>query len=166
MVPTRTAYFGADPAVMEHMGKGAENGSRRLTLGQRKARSAVSNGVDLLPGIVDARCTLARRFRDIVSAIVVDQGGEDRCSESRKQLIRRFAAAAVLAEQMESKLVNGEEINISEHAQLCSSLVRICQRIGINRRLKNITPALPDYLEDTAAKVAGESNESIAEAVP
>jgi hypothetical protein len=27
-----------------------------------------------------------------------------RCSESRTQLIRRFAAAAVLAEQMESKL--------------------------------------------------------------
>jgi hypothetical protein len=59
------------------------------------ARSRVSNGRDLLPGI-DGRSTVARRYRDIASAILVDQGGEELCSESRKQLVRRFAAAAVL----------------------------------------------------------------------
>jgi hypothetical protein len=93
------------------------------------------------------RSAMARRFKDIISAILVDQGGVDRCSESRKQLIRRFAAAAVIAEQMEAKLAKGEQINISEHAQLASTLVRIAQRIGINRRAKDITPALPDYLD-------------------
>ena len=51
---------------------------------------------------VDGRSGIARRFRDIASAILVDQGGEAQCSESRKQLVRRFAAAAVLAEQMEA----------------------------------------------------------------
>jgi hypothetical protein len=38
------------------------------------------------------------------------------CSESRKQLIRRFAAAAVIAEQMEAKLARGEDISITDHA--------------------------------------------------
>ena len=74
-------------------------------------------------------------------------GGVDRCSESRVQLIRRFAAAACLAEQLEAKLANGAEINIAEHALLTSSMVRVAQRIGINRLPKNITPDLRDYLE-------------------
>jgi len=113
---------------------------------RKHGRASVSNGHDILPN-VDGRSLIARRYRDITSAIFVDQGGEDRCSESRKQLIRRFAAAAVIAEQMESKLANGEQISVTEHAQLASTLVRIAQRIGINRRAKDITPALPDYLD-------------------
>ena len=54
---------------------------------------------------------------------------------------------------MESRLANGEQINIAEHAQLASTLVRIAQRIGINRRYKDITPALPDYLDAAETEV-------------
>jgi len=71
---------------------------------QRKAqaRSRVSNGHELLPN-VDGRSLVARRYRDIMSAIASDQGGVDRLSEARLQLIRRFAAAACLAEQLEAR---------------------------------------------------------------
>jgi hypothetical protein len=119
----------------------------RPHVGQRSAaqRSRITNGRDLLPDI-DGRGAIARRFRDIVSAILVDQGGVDQCSESRKQLVRRFAAAAVIAEQMEAKLARGEQINIAEHATLSSTLIRLAQRIGIDRRTKNITLTLADYL--------------------
>jgi hypothetical protein len=123
----------------------------RRSAGKRYARSRVSNGNDVLPN-TDGRSFVVRRYRDITSAIFIDQGGEDRCSESRKQLIRRFAAAAVIAEQMEARLANGGTINITEHAQLASTLVRIAQRIGINRRAKDITPALPDYLDAAEAE--------------
>ena len=119
------------------------------------ARSRVSNGRDVLPSI-DGRSLIAGRYRDIVTAIVGDQGGADHCSESRTQLIRRFAAAAVLAEQMESKMANGEEINIQDHALLCSTLVRVAQRIGIDRRARTIVPDLKDYLEGRAMEVAAE----------
>jgi hypothetical protein len=64
-----------------------------------EGRSRITNGKDLLPG-VDGRSLVARRYRDISSAILTDQGGADACSESRLQLIRRFAAAAVIAEQL------------------------------------------------------------------
>jgi hypothetical protein len=108
-------------------------------------KSRITNGRDLLPNI-DGRSVIARRYRDIVSAILVDQGGADQCSESRVQLIRRFAAAAVLAEQMESRLANGEQIDINEHATLSSTLVRLASRIGIDRRAKDIGPTLSDIL--------------------
>jgi hypothetical protein len=110
------------------------------------ARSAVSNGSNLLPG-VDGRSALARRYRDVLGALTSDQGGGDRLSEARTQLCRRFAAAAVLAEAMEARLVNGEAIDLQEHALLSSTLVRLAQRIGIDRRARNLVPDLADYLE-------------------
>jgi hypothetical protein len=120
------------------------------------ARSRLSNGTLLLPN-VDGRSPIARRYRDIATAIAADQAGAS-CSEARKQLIRRFAAAAVLAEQLEARLANGEQINISEHALLVSSMVRISRQIGVNRIAKDITPApdLRTYLLRGAQREAAE----------
>jgi hypothetical protein len=129
--------------------------SRPVQRQKLQGRSRISNGHDLLPD-VDGRSVMARRYRDITSAILVDQGGEAECSESRMQLIRRFAAAAVLAEQLEARLVNGEQIDMQEHATLSSTLVRLAQRIGINRVAKDVTPSLADYLRTVKdAAVAG-----------
>ncbi len=70
-------------------------------------RSRISNGQEILPG-VDQRLAIARRYRDLVAQIAIDQGGADRCSEVRMQLIRRFASGAVLAEELEARLARGE----------------------------------------------------------
>jgi hypothetical protein len=110
------------------------------------ARSRVSNGNKLLAG-VDGRTLVARRFRDLVSQITSDQGGAGQLAEARLQLIRRFSAAAVIAESMEARLANGEEICIQEHALLCSTLVRLAARIGIDRTAREIVPSLAQYLE-------------------
>jgi hypothetical protein len=90
---------------------------------------------------------VGRRFRDVCGAIVSDAGGVDACSETKLQLIRRFAAIAVLAEQMEAGLARGERINVQEHALLCSTLTRLVSRLGINRVARDITPSLPEYLQ-------------------
>jgi hypothetical protein len=126
-------------------------------------RSRVSNGHDLLPDI-DGRSVIARRYRDIAGAILVDQGGIDQCSESRKQLVRRFAAAAVLAEQLEARLVNGEKIDIAEHATLSSTLVRLAQRIGIDRIPRDVTP--PTVEAYLAAKAAAVARDTASEETP
>ena len=109
------------------------------------ARSRVSNGRDILPG-TDGRSVIARRYHDIASALLADQNGPGACSEARLQLIRRFAAAAVMAEQMEAELANGQQIDIAEHAQLVSSMVRITRQLGINRVAKDVTPTIDAYL--------------------
>jgi hypothetical protein len=109
------------------------------------SRSRVSNGSAILPG-VNANHILARRFRDIIGQVIADSAGIDQCSEIRLQLIRRFAAAAVLAENLEAKMVNGAEISLSDHATLSSTLCRIASRLGIDRVSKSIVPTLSDYL--------------------
>jgi hypothetical protein len=112
--------------------------SRQADLKRSYFKSRVSTGRDILPDC-DGRSTVARRYRDIASQILADQGGEAVCSETRQQLIRRFSAAAVIAEQMESALANGEAINVTEHCQLSSTMVRIAHRIGVDRIPRDIT---------------------------
>jgi hypothetical protein len=108
-------------------------------------RSKLTGAKDLLPG-VDGRSVPYRRFREIVSAAAVDQGGIDQLSATRAQLVRRFAAASVLAEQLEVKIARGEEIDITTHATLSSTLVRLASRIGIDRVPKDVSPSLSDIL--------------------
>jgi len=119
-----------------------------------RQRSRLTNNAGLLGGEADGRTAVARRFRDLVSQIVSDQGGADRLAEARLQLIRRFSAAAVIAETMEARLANGEEININEHATLCSVLVRLSTRIGINRTAREVVPTLAEYLKSRTIEAA------------
>jgi len=121
--------------------------SRPIQNRKPHGRSRLTNKKDLLPG-VDGRTVVYRRFRDIASQVALDQGGLDQLSEARLQLVRRFAAAAVLAEQLEAALPNDEEINIAEHGLLCSTLVRIAQRIGINRVPRDVSLTLADILRE------------------
>ena len=138
--------------------KGTPDGSRRLVPRKASARSRVSNGAEILPD-VDGRSAVARRSRDITAQIVADMGGASQCAEARLQLIRRFAAAAVLAEQMEARLANGHSINIADHALLSSTLVRLAQRIGIDRRSRNTTPSLSEYLELQSKRIDAEASQ-------
>src|SRR6185503_20678772 len=104
-----------------------------------RARSAVTNHKDLLPGL-DGRSATARRFRDLVNAFVADMGGLDRCSEIKLGLLRRFAAATVQAELLEARMVNGEQIDIGQLGMLAANSVRIASRLGLERRARNVTP--------------------------
>src|SRR5262249_60280030 len=103
------------------------------TVADRKAvaRSRVTNGADMLPN-TDGRSAVVRRFRDITSAILNDQ--PEHCSEARLQLVRRFAAAACLAELREARLANGEQIHLAEHAVLSPTPWPPAPRIGTNLR--------------------------------
>jgi hypothetical protein len=120
---------------------------RRVTrIDQLSARqkSKITNGNALLD--CDGRSAAAKRYRDIAQAIVQDQqGAGDRCAEARLQLIRRFAGCSILAEALEAKLADGENINIAEYTALASALVRISARIGINRAPEAL-PTMDEFL--------------------
>ena len=118
--------------------------SQPLAATKSQARSRVTNHKDLLPD-VDGRTTIARRYRDIMAAVIVDQGGLDHLSEARLQF-RRFTACACLAENMEARLARGEALDLGEYSTLTSTMVRVAQRIGINRMARPVE-SLASYLE-------------------
>jgi hypothetical protein len=95
----------------------------------------------------DGRLRVVRRLKDIASQIVnSDQGGADRCSEVKLQLIRRFSTCCVLAETEEAKLARGEELDVERFAVITSVLCRLSNRIGLTRVPKQIE-GLGSYLE-------------------
>jgi hypothetical protein len=110
-----------------------------------RTRSAVTNHKDLLPGL-DGRSATARRFRDLVNAFVADMGGLDRCSEIKLGLLRRLAAIVVQAELMEARMVNGEAIDVGTLCTLASTTVRLSQRLGLERKVRDVTPSLGDVI--------------------
>jgi hypothetical protein len=105
-------------------------------------RSRLTNHRDLTPGL-DGRSPEARRFRDLVRAFVRDMGGVERCSEVKLGLARRLAAASVLVETMETKVVTGEPIDVSEFCNLASTTVRLSSRLGVERVPRDVTPPSP-----------------------
>jgi hypothetical protein len=96
---------------------------------------------------------IAKRYREIMSAIVVDQGGPNLCSATMLELIRPFSATAVLAEQLEVRLAAGEKFNSAEHCLLSSTLCRLAARIGIRRVPRSVET--PSLRERSARKSAG-----------
>ena len=116
-----------------------------------QGHNLMNDGRDTLLDI-EGRVVITRRYRDIFLAVVDDQGGANHLSQARLQLIRRFAASAVLAEEMEVRLLRGEIINVSEHVLLCGTLARMAQIIGIDRRMRDRAPTLSDYLQSPQAE--------------
>ena len=102
-------------------------------------RSKVTNDSTLLAG-VDGRSAIARRYRDVVDAIISDLGGDDVISEGQRQLARRAAALSVQCEQIEAIMANGGPIDANDYVRLVNALNRTFGSIGLRRRMKDVTP--------------------------
>lgn len=106
----------------------------------------MSNGKELfLVAGIDGRSREARRYRDILAALVAHLGGDDHVTEVRRHLAKRAAALTVWCEIEEAKLALGEEIDIGAFTTAVNSLRRLLQDIGFDRVAKDVT-SLSDYL--------------------
>ena len=85
-------------------------------------------------------------------------GGLDHCSEVRLGLVRRLAATTVQAEMLEARMVNGEAIDIATLCTLASTTVRLSQRLGLERRARNVTPSVGQYLAARTAPAIGDAH--------
>ena len=53
-------------------------------------------------------------------------------------------------EQAEAEAAAGQPLNIGEYATATNTLRRLLQDIGLERRMRDITPNISDYLEAKA----------------
>ena len=82
----------------------------------------------------DRRGPVARRFRDLVSLITADLGSPGELTENQRQIIRRIASLSVWCESMEARMADGEEIDIDKFQRTASSLRRLCESVGLERK--------------------------------
>jgi hypothetical protein len=107
-------------------------------------RSRVTNGKTALLGGAMRKRT-ARRFRDILAAIVADLGGFNTLTEGKRQLARRAALMSVTCEELETRaMAQGEDIDLDQYGQLSDRIGRCFQRLGLKRVSRNITPSIAE----------------------
>ena len=95
---------------------------------------------------LDGRTKAAQVFDRLVAAIEYDLGGRDQLSTIERALVEGFAGSCVVLGHLNAKLALGEDIEVSEHAQAVSAMVRVAGRLGLQRRAKDIGPTLGDLI--------------------
>jgi hypothetical protein len=100
---------------------------------------------------LDGRTRARRRFDAIARGIAADLGGEDVLSTVQQHLVEAFAGAACHVHDLNARLLRGDAVDILQHSQAVSMMVRIASRIGVDRRSIDVTPSLADIIRETAA---------------
>jgi hypothetical protein len=114
--------------------------SRTASLAKPTARSRVTNGSELLPG-VDGRTLWVRRFRDVLALHLSDLGGESSTSEAEKALARRAACLIVELEQMEVRFAEAGSADgnlLERYQRAANTLRRLLESLGLGRRAKPV----------------------------
>src|ERR1700734_89233 len=112
-----------------NLSKGFKPKRRTSGLYLPKARSRITNGVGLLPGI-DQRSVWCRRFRDIIALHLQDLGGIDRASVAEQSLVRRAACITLECERLEALFAEAggaSDFKIEVYSRLSNNLRRLLE---------------------------------------
>ncbi len=116
------------------------------------SRSRISNGSAVLPG-VDGRSTWVRRLRDLITLHLADLGGDDAVSEAERSIIRRVATLTVELERLEAVFAVAGEASPDQldlYQRTAGNLRRLLEAVGLQRRARNVTPSVAEYIAGLA----------------
>jgi hypothetical protein len=102
-------------------------------------------------GHLDGRTAAARRARELIEAIELDLGGGDRLSEGSRQLVQRAAVLGTFIESCEAQWLGGAAVDLADYLAAINSQRRVLATIGLERRSRNVTPSVAEYVAHTAA---------------
>jgi hypothetical protein len=103
--------------------------------------------------IGDKRTTWAKRFVTLFDQHVADLGGIEP-SAAQASLCRRAATLEIGLEHLEQRMAGGDDdpALLDQYARSAGTLKRLLEALGIERRARDVTPSLDEYLEMKAAK--------------
>ena len=125
------------------------NGCTQIDILKPQARSRVGTGKTLFLERVDSRSIAARRFKEVFRQIIADIGGDP--TEAQTQIARRATALAIWCESVEAQLVGGAQLDIGQFTTAANSLRRLLSDLGLERKARNVTPSLNEYLASKRA---------------
>lgn len=113
-----------------------------------EGRSRVGNGKAVLAS-VDGRSAEMRRYKEVYAQLVDDLGGDP--SEAQDIIARRATTLAVWCESAETAMANGEPLDIAAFTTAANSLRRLLSDLGLERKLRDVTPGVDRYLRQRVA---------------
>jgi hypothetical protein len=124
----------------------------KLLRERKRRRKRAQKAYLLTPDSLDKRSRAYQTYTHITTGIQGDLGGRDRLSTVELSLIDAYAGACIHLYDLNAKLLLGESIDLGDHAAAISAMVRVASRIGVQRRLHDVTPDLSEYLEAKAVE--------------
>jgi hypothetical protein len=113
---------------------------------------------------LDRRYKASRKFEAVAAGIASDLGGADMLSTVERNLIEAFAGISVHVADLNARMLLGQKIDLAEHSQVVSTMVRVASRIGVRRIPRDVTPTINDIARDIAIeREATDQAEDVAE---
>jgi hypothetical protein len=105
----------------------------------------------------DRRTNAAKYFDKLTADIEGDLGGN--LTTIERALVEAFAGSTVLLDNLNTRLLLGQQIDVYQHSLTASSLVRVGTRLGLRGRLRDITSSTPSEFVDAHYRNDADANE-------
>jgi hypothetical protein len=91
---------------------------------------------------------------DVYDAHVADLGGQDAISQAEASILRRAATITTELERVESRFAAGEgtPTDVDLYQRATNTLRRTLEAVGLQRRQRDVTPSLAEYLARRATE--------------
>jgi len=89
---------------------------------------------------LDKRTNAYKIFDRLVASIEQDLGGRDQLSNIKLSLIEAFAGAYIVVNNLNTRLLLGQQIDLGQHARAVSAMVRVASRLSIERVARDVSP--------------------------
>jgi len=118
-----------------------------------RQRSKITNGTALVPG-VSGRSAWTRRCKDIIALHLSDLGD---ASAAEKSLVRRASVLTTELEMLEARFAAAgmaNQTDLDTYIRGSGCLRRLLESVGLQRRSKDVTPTLAEYLKSKTIEAA------------
>jgi len=97
-------------------------------------------------GDLDGRTLAAKAAKALVADLENDLGGTDRLSAGERALVVRAAVSTAMIEHIEATWLSGGELDVAAYTALVNVQRRLLTTVGLQRRPRDVTPDLADYV--------------------
>jgi predicted ABC-type transport system involved in lysophospholipase L1 biosynthesis ATPase subunit len=101
---------------------------------------------------LDGRTRAYKQTVELRAGFLSDLGGEDYATVAQRELAQRGAVLGAMLEDQEAKWLAGVPVELDKYCTLVNAQRRVLADMGLERRQRDVTPDLSDYLEAKAAE--------------
>lgn len=96
---------------------------------------------------IDKRTAAYARFKELVAGYTSDLGGDEALTTAHRAIIQRAVSLQIWCEDCEAGYATTGELDISSFTTATNALRRLLADIGLERRQRDVTPDLSDYID-------------------
>lgn len=104
---------------------------------------------------LDRRTRAYQRTQELRDGIISDLGGAEHLTILHRTLAESVAVLSAMIRDMETRFLSGQPVDLIEYTTLINARRREAQTVGLERRARDVTPDLRDYVRQHGAKTEG-----------